>query len=41
MELYCIPNLEVIPVQQTFSSNNPTVFKDLLNKTSSDSKLSC
>jgi len=41
MELYCIPNLEVTPVQQILSSKNPTVFKDLLNETSSDNKLSC
>jgi len=36
MELYCVPNLEVTPVQQILSSKNPTVFKDLLNETSSD-----
>ena len=41
MGMYCIPNLEVIPVQQILPSKYPTVFKDLLNKTSSDSKLSC
>ena len=41
MELYCILNLEVTPIQQILSSKNPTVFKDLLNGTSSDSRLSC
>jgi len=39
MELYCIPNLEVTPVQQILSSKNPTLFKELRNETSSDEEM--
>lgn len=40
MEMYCVPNLPVTHVQQILSCKNPTVFKDWLNETSSDNKLS-
>jgi hypothetical protein len=38
MELYCIPNLEVTPIQQILSKNR-TLFKDLHNETSSDEEM--